>query len=112
MIVTSLTNIFITITLTHGEIPSAQPLFHLYRCEKHASPPGLEPSTKLRRRPMKKHAPPIQVSEGNHRGQTNIYQDTKTIALIQLCLCEKHASPPGLEPWADVLMCYLKLRKF
>ena len=56
-----------------------------YQCEKHASPPGLEPgsleyrsnalTTKLRRCPMKKHAPHIQVPEGNRRGQTSIHQD-------------------------------------
>ena len=57
------------------------------------SPPGLEPgsleyrsnalTTKLRRRPMKKHAPHIQAPEGNRRGQTSIHQDTKTMALVQ-----------------------------
>ena len=77
-----------------------------YQCEKHASPPGLEPgsleyrsnalTTKLRRRPMKKHAPHTQAPEGNRR--SNIHQDTKTMALVQYYQCEKHASPPGLEP--------------
>ena len=47
---------------------------------------------------MKKHAPHIRVPEGNHRGETSIHQDTKTMALVQYYQCEKHASPPGLEP--------------
>ena len=47
---------------------------------------------------MKKHALHIQAPEGNRRGQTSIHQDTKTMALVQYYLCEKHASPPGLEP--------------
>ena len=47
---------------------------------------------------MKKHARHIRVPEGNHRGQTSIHQDTKTMALVQYYQCEKHASPPGLEP--------------
>ena len=83
-------------------------LVQYYQCEKHASPPGLEPgsleyhsnalTTKLRRCPMKKHAPHIQAPAGNLRGQTSIHQDTKTMALVQYYQCEKHVSPPGHEP--------------
>ena len=40
-------------------------------------------TTKLRRRPMAKHAPHTQAPEGNRRGQTSIHQDTKTMALVQ-----------------------------
>ena len=35
---------------------------------------------------MKKHAPHIQAPEGNRREQTNIHQDTKTMALISYML--------------------------
>ena len=43
---------------------------------------------------MKKHAPHIQAPEGNHRGQTSIHQDTKTMALVQFYYL-KYKGIPG-----------------